>query len=163
MMGVCFQVFDCSIRQQDSELLKEISLFAQRLLDFFPQPFLIVWVNASPHIVSAWRALQRIKSPDAVTLVPPRTQVPVWLSLCACESQASPRRNVSSARLRSVTSTAVAIISTSSPVAENTGKMSASTCLTVPSGSLSLNSFWELLLSRKARSIFSFIASTSSG
>src|SRR6266850_8137509 len=76
MMGVCFQVFDCSIRQQDSELLKEISLLAQCLLDFFPQPFSIVWVNAFPHIVSAWKALQRIKPPDPVTLVRPIQKTP---------------------------------------------------------------------------------------
>src|ERR1700722_9128781 len=71
MMGVCFQVFDRSIRQYDSELLKEISLLAQCLLDFSPQPFSIVRVNASPHIISAWKAQQRIKPPDSVTLVRP--------------------------------------------------------------------------------------------
>src|SRR5260370_42018016 len=76
MMGFCFQVFDCSIRQQDSEFLKEVSLLAQCLLDFFPQPFSIVWVNAFPHIVSAWKALQRIKPPDAVTLVRPIKETP---------------------------------------------------------------------------------------
>src|ERR1700757_3763882 len=95
MMGVCFQVFDCSIGQQDSELLKEIYLFAQCILDFFPQPFLILWVNASPHIVSAWKALQRIKPPDAVTLVRPIQKLPrcvvqnpstgVAQPLCLCE------------------------------------------------------------------------------
>src|SRR5258708_7833258 len=69
MMGVCFQVFDCSIRQQDSEFLKEFSLLAQGLLDFFPQPFSIVWVNALPHSVSAWKALQRIKPEQAKSLV----------------------------------------------------------------------------------------------
>src|ERR1700739_3646352 len=76
MMGVCFQVFDRSIRQQDSELLKEFSLPAQCLLDFSPQPFSIVWVNASPHIISAWKALQRIKPPDPVTVVRPIKKIP---------------------------------------------------------------------------------------
>src|SRR5258708_9676415 len=76
MMGVCFQVFDGSIRQQDSELGKEISFLAQCVLNFSPYPFSIVWVNAFPHIVSAWKALQRIKPPDAVTLVRPIQKMP---------------------------------------------------------------------------------------
>jgi len=44
MIGVCFPVFDCSIRQH-SEFLKAVSLLAQVLLDFFPH-LSIVWVNA---------------------------------------------------------------------------------------------------------------------
>src|SRR5258707_2696261 len=95
MMGVCFQVFDGSIRQQDSELGKEISFLAQCVLNFPPYPFSIVWVNAFPHIVSAWKALQRIKPPDAVTLVRPIQETPrcpvqnpstgVAYPLCLCE------------------------------------------------------------------------------
>src|SRR5258708_20649635 len=77
MMGVCFQVFDGSIRQQDSELGKEISFLAQCVLNFPPYPFSIVWVNAFPHIVSAWKALHPIKPPDAVTLVRPIQQIPL--------------------------------------------------------------------------------------
>src|SRR5260370_41872702 len=96
MMGFCFQVFDCSIRQQDSEFLKEFSLLAQGLLDFFPQPFSIVWVNALPHIVSAWKALQRIKPQHAESLVRPIQEIPPCpaqnpstgqsLRFCLCDS-----------------------------------------------------------------------------
>src|SRR6516165_680432 len=71
MMGGCFDVFDCSIRQNDSEVSCEISLLAQCLLDFFPHHVSIVWVNAFPPIFSAWKALQRVKPPDPVTLVRP--------------------------------------------------------------------------------------------
>src|SRR6266436_3867845 len=54
MMGVCFDVFDCSVRQQDFELGKEISFLPYCLLDFAPQPFSIVRVNALPHCGPGW-------------------------------------------------------------------------------------------------------------
>src|SRR5258708_9029886 len=71
VIGGCFEVFDCSIRQQDSELGKEISFLAQCLLDFFPHLVSLVWMNAFPHIFSAWKTPQWIQSPNPGTLVRP--------------------------------------------------------------------------------------------
>src|SRR4051812_35856313 len=70
-MGRSFKVFDGSIRKEDFELGCEIRLLAHCFLNCVPHPVSIVWVDALPHILTAWKAVQRIKPPDSVALVGP--------------------------------------------------------------------------------------------
>jgi len=69
MMARCRQIFDCPIGEHNFELARVIFLLAQRLLDLFPHPVAIV--DPLPQSIAARKALQRIKSPDPVTLVRP--------------------------------------------------------------------------------------------
>src|SRR5437762_4636835 len=48
-----------------------MSFLVHGLLNRSPHSIAVLWVNASPHTLSTWKALQRIKSPDPVTLVGP--------------------------------------------------------------------------------------------
>ena len=68
-MGGYVEIFDCSIRQYDSELARVVSFLAHCLLDPFPYPVSIVWVDPLPHSIAARKALQRIKPPDAVVFL----------------------------------------------------------------------------------------------
>jgi hypothetical protein len=65
----CRQSFDRPIKQRDSELARLIVFLAQRLLNLFPHPVSIVWMDPLPHSFAAWKALLRIKPPNPVTLV----------------------------------------------------------------------------------------------
>src|SRR3954454_4780654 len=69
MMGGYVKIFDCSIRQHDSEFARVISFLAHCLLDPVPYPASVVWVDPLPHSIAAWKALQRINPPDAVVLL----------------------------------------------------------------------------------------------
>ena len=60
MMGGYVEICDCSIRQYDSELARVVSFLAYCLLDPFPYPASIVWVDPLPQGISARKALQRI-------------------------------------------------------------------------------------------------------
>jgi len=53
MMGGYVEIFDCSIRQYDSELARVVSFLAHCLLDLFPYPASIVWVDPLPHSIAA--------------------------------------------------------------------------------------------------------------
>src|ERR1700692_2168161 len=68
VMAGSFKIFDYSIRKEDSELGCEIRFLAHFFLNCFPHSVSIVWVDALPHIFTAWKALQRIKPPDSVAL-----------------------------------------------------------------------------------------------
>ena len=67
----CFDVFDRSIGQYDSELVRKASLFAHCVLDVFVHPVSVVWMDPLPHRFAARNALQRIKPKDAVSLLGP--------------------------------------------------------------------------------------------
>src|SRR4029077_4090556 len=69
MMGGYVEIFDCSIRQYDSELARVVSFLAYCLLNPFPYLASIVWVDPLPHSIAARKALQRIKPPDAVVFL----------------------------------------------------------------------------------------------
>ena len=69
MMGGYVEIFDCSIRQYDSELTRVVSFLAYCLLDPFPYLASIVWVDPLPHSIAARKALQRINPPDAVVFL----------------------------------------------------------------------------------------------
>src|SRR6202030_3119725 len=66
-----FDVFDRSIGQYDSELVPKASLFAHSVLDVFVHPVSVVWMDPAPHRFAARKALQRIKPPDAGSLLGP--------------------------------------------------------------------------------------------
>src|SRR4051812_46198716 len=69
VMASCRQTFDCPIGKYDLELTPVISFVAQRLLNFVPN--FVSIVDPLPQGFAARKALQRIKSPDPVTLVRP--------------------------------------------------------------------------------------------
>ena len=71
MMADCFEIFDCSIGQYDSELARVVSFLAHCLLGLFVHPVSIVWMDPLPHTFRGRKALQRIKPPDSVTLLRP--------------------------------------------------------------------------------------------
>src|SRR5712672_3467709 len=64
-------MLDCSIREYDSELARVIGFLAQCLLDAFPHPVSIIRVDPLALNSVAGKALQRIKSPNTVTLLGP--------------------------------------------------------------------------------------------
>src|SRR6476620_836885 len=70
-MVSCFDVFDRSIGQYDSELVRKTSLFAHSALDVVVHPVQVVWMNPLPNRFAAWNALQRIKPPNAGSLFRP--------------------------------------------------------------------------------------------
>src|SRR4051812_47306119 len=79
VMASCRQRFDCPIGKYNFELARVISFVAQRLLNLVPNPVPIVY--PLPQGFAAWKPLQRIKSPDPITLVRPieilhRSRVP---------------------------------------------------------------------------------------
>src|SRR5271165_1108576 len=69
--AVCFEVFDRSVGQYDSELDRTASLLAPCELVLFAGSVSVVRVNPSPHRFAARNSLQRIKPPDAVSLLRP--------------------------------------------------------------------------------------------
>src|ERR1700732_316174 len=67
----CFDVFDRSVGQYDSELVRKASLFAHSVLDVFVHPVQVVWMDPLPHRFAARNALQRIKPKVAESLLGP--------------------------------------------------------------------------------------------
>ena len=68
---VCIDVFDRPIWQFESELVLEASPFVQCALDISVDRVDIVWMDPSPHGFAVRETLDRIKPPDAVTLLRP--------------------------------------------------------------------------------------------
>src|ERR1700755_2362107 len=58
MIAGSFDPFDCSIRQEESELGHEISFLVHGLLNRSPHSIAVLWVNALPHALLTWKALQ---------------------------------------------------------------------------------------------------------
>jgi hypothetical protein len=71
MMANCFEIFDCSIGEHDSEIDPVISFLPQCFLGLFVHPVSVAWMDPSPHSFAVRETLHRIKPPDSVTLLRP--------------------------------------------------------------------------------------------
>ena len=70
-MVSCFDMFDRSIGQYDSELVRKASLFAHSAFDVFVHPVHVVWMDPLPHGFAVRNALQGIKPKEAGSLLGP--------------------------------------------------------------------------------------------
>src|SRR5208282_6584773 len=66
-----FEVFDCPVGKNDSELDHVLSFLAQRLQDLCAHPVAIVWMDPLPRRFTVGETLQRIKTPDSVAFLRP--------------------------------------------------------------------------------------------
>src|ERR1700761_540400 len=64
-------VLDCSVWQNDSELVVVICSRSHSLVAVLHCSVAIVWMYPLPHNFEAWNSLQRIKSPDSKILLGP--------------------------------------------------------------------------------------------
>ena len=66
-----FEIFDCPVRKNDSELDHVCSTLAQRLKSFISYPVAIVWMNPLQHSFEVGEAMPRIETPDSITFFRP--------------------------------------------------------------------------------------------
>src|SRR5690349_18117552 len=71
MMANCFEIFDCSIGEHDSEIDLVISFLLQCVLGLFQHPVSVAWMDSLPHGCAVRQTLLWIKPPDSVALLRP--------------------------------------------------------------------------------------------
>src|SRR5262252_3167708 len=72
-----FEIFDCPVRKNDSELDHVCSTLAQRLKSFISYPVAIVWMNPLQHSFEVGEAMPRIETPDSITFFRPVDRPPL--------------------------------------------------------------------------------------
>jgi hypothetical protein len=71
MMANCFNMFDGSIGEHDSEIDRVGSFLVQRLFSLVEHPASVAWMDPSAHGFAVRETLRRIKPPNSVTLLRP--------------------------------------------------------------------------------------------